>query len=100
MASRENVYQKHVIDVLNERFPGCLVLKNDPTYIQGIPDLTVLYHNRWAFLEVKRSKTASHRPNQRFYVEFASKMSYGNFIFPENEERVLNELELALGSSG
>lgn len=100
MASRENVYQKHVIDVLNARFPGCLVLKNDPTYIQGIPDLTILYRDHWAFLEVKRSKTASHRPNQQFYVEFASKMSYGNFIFPENEERVLNELELALGSSG
>jgi hypothetical protein len=47
---RENRYQAFLIDRLNDMFPGCVVLKNDTDYLQGIPDLLILYEDRWAML--------------------------------------------------
>ena len=91
--SRENNFQSDLIDEIEERFPGCIVLKNDPNYIQGIPDLLILYKNKWAALEAKRSENARHRPNQDYYVDLMNKMSFASFIFPENKEEVLNDLE-------
>ena len=95
---RENSFQAKLIKEIKTRFPGCLVLKNDPNYISGIPDLTVLYNDHWAFLETKRSDTASLRPLQNHYVEQGNRMSFARFIFPENKEEVLNELQLAFQS--
>ena len=79
-------------------FPGCVILKNDPTYIQGVPDLIVLYENKWAMLEVKKDSSASHQPNQDYYVDKLGKMSFAAFIFPENVEEVLNDLQQAFRS--
>lgn len=79
-------------------FPGAMVLKNDPNYIQGIPDLTVLYCDKWATLEVKRSENASHQPNQDYYVGLMNQMSFSGFIYPENKEVVLDELQRAFRS--
>lgn len=79
-------------------FPGCIVMKNDPNYIQGIPDLIVLWNDRWAALEVKRSSKASHRPNQEYYVEMMDNMSFSRFIFPQNKEEVLDELQRSFRS--
>ena len=76
-------------------FPGCIVTKNDPNYIQGFPDLTVFYKNKWAILEVKRSSTANIQPNQRHYVEQMDEMSFARFICPENKEEVLHDLQQA-----
>lgn len=90
---RENQFQKKLISEVKERFEGCVVLKNDSGYIQGIPDLLILHGNKWAGLEVKKSASAGHRPNQDFYVERMNEMSFSRFIFPENKEEVLNELE-------
>ena len=39
----ENKFQANLIKELKARFPDCIVMKNDPTYIQGIPDLLVLH---------------------------------------------------------
>lgn len=69
-----------------------MVLKNDPTYLQGVPDLTVFCGNKWAALEVKKSANASHRPNQNYYVDKMNRMSYATFVYPENEKEVLAEL--------
>lgn len=90
---KERDFQREVKHALEERFPGCIILKNDPTYVQGIPDLTILYKNRWAMLEVKQSEKAAHRPNQDHFVQKANEMSYASFIFPENFEEVLNEVQ-------
>ena len=90
---RESGFQARLIRTLKERFPGCVVLKNDANYIQGIPDLTVFYNDRWAMLECKRSENENHQPNQDYYVERMDDMSFARFIFPENMEEVLNELE-------
>ena len=61
---RENAFQAHLIKRLKNEFPGCIVLKNDANYIQGIPDLIVLHNGAWAALEVKRSVDAPYQPNQ------------------------------------
>ena len=93
MGKLERIFQSELIKELRELFPGCIILKNDPTYIQGIPDLLILFEDKWAALEVKKSITASHRPNQEFYVNKMGRMSYANFIYPENKEVILNELQ-------
>lgn len=88
----ENKFQSKLIKELKKEFPGCMVLKNDPTYIQGVPDLLVLYKNKWASLEVKRSATAKHQPNQDYYVDKMNEMSHSAFIYPENKDEVLDDL--------
>lgn len=88
----ENKFQSKLIKELKKIFPGCIVMKNDSSYIQGIPDLLVLYKNKWASLEVKKSANASKRPNQQYYVDMMNKMSFARFISPENKEEVLDEL--------
>ena len=93
MAIKENAFQAALIKDLKALFPGCVVLKNDPNYIQGFPDLTILYKDRWAVLECKKSLSASKRPNQAYYVDMLEEMSYASFICPENREEVLNELQ-------
>ena len=93
---RESKFQKELIDELEEKYPGCVILKNDPLYKQGFPDITILYDEHWAVLECKRSENEPHRPNQDFYVDKLNKMSYSAFIFPENKEQVLYELEQTL----
>ena len=98
MRKQEGRFQDSLIKDLQVRFPGCFILKNDPNYIQGIPDLLILYKDRWAMLECKESRRAKHRPNQDYYVEAFGEMSYASFIFPENKEEVLDELQQALGA--
>ena len=98
MAKLERNFQSSLIKELKDRFPGCIVMKNDADYIQGIPDLTILYNDKWAMLECKRSNSASKRPNQEYYVTKADDMSFARFISPENREAVLDELQQALGA--
>lgn len=88
----ENKFQSKLIKELKGEFPGCMVLKNDSSYIQGVPDLLVLYRDRWAGLEVKKSAKAKHQPNQDYYVNKMNEMSYSSFIYPENKEEILNDL--------
>lgn len=92
---RESEFQRDVIREIKQRFPGCIVLKNDPGYIQGIPDLLVLHNDRWAALECKKEKGAHLQPNQEFYLMRMKQMSYAALIFPENRKEILNELEQA-----
>ena len=88
----ENKFQSNLIKELKLIFPGCIVIKNDSSYIQGIPDLLVLYKNKWASLECKKNASASKRPNQEYYVGLMDEMSFSRFIWPENKDEILNEL--------
>ena len=90
---KESKFQHDLIEEIKERFPGCIVAKMDSGYIQGIPDLLVLYKHHWALLEVKREKNAAHRPNQDYYVEKCDRMSFSAFIYPENKEEILYGME-------
>jgi hypothetical protein len=94
----ESKFQSNLIKKIKTMFEDCIVLKNDANYIQGFPDILILYKDKWATLENKRSSTASHRPNQSFYVDLTNKMSFSRFIYPENEKEVLDELQQAFGS--
>lgn len=94
----EGKFKKELKDDLRNLFPGCLITQLDPNDIQGIPDLLILWNDRWATLECKKSKNARHQPNQDYYVDKMNDMSYSSFIFPENKEVVLNELQQALGA--
>jgi len=96
----ESAYQAQLIKRIELRFPGCWIIKNDTGYQQGIPDLTVFWGPFWAMLEVKASEDAEVQPNQPYFVEKASGMSFGAFIFPENEREVLDALQLAFESAG
>jgi hypothetical protein len=89
----ESKYQADLIIRIRKRFPGSVILKNDSSYMQGVPDLTVLLEIMWAVLEVKTSANAPEQPNQRYYVERMHEMSFGRFIYPSNEEEVLDELQ-------
>lgn len=87
----ESGFQDRLIDKLKDTFPGCMVFKMDQ--IQGIPDLLVLYKNKWASLECKKLAGAKKQPNQEYYVGQMNKMSFSRFICPENKEEVLYELQ-------
>lgn len=91
----ESKFQSELIKDLKRLFKDCIVTKLDSRYIQGIPDLLVLYKNKWATLECKRTANASHRPNQDYYVTKMNNMSFSRFIYPENKEEVLHDLEQA-----
>ena len=90
---KESNFQAELKKELKKMFPGCIVTKLDSSDIQGIPDLLVLYKNKWATLENKRSKNSPKRPNQEYYVEKMNDMSFSRFIYPENKDEVLNELK-------
>lgn len=94
MASERN-YQNRLIKKLKKTYPDAIIMKADANYIQGIPDILVLNNDKWASLEVKRSKAATHRPNQDEWVERMNNMSFSRFIYPENEQEVLHDLEQA-----
>lgn len=90
----ENRFKTKLVNELKDMFPGCMVLHMDPNEIQGIPDILVLYKDRWAALEGKKNAYASHRPNQEYYVDLMDRMSFASFIFPENKDEVLDALYL------
>ena len=94
MSKLESKFQKELIDEVKERYPGCVALKNDSSYIQGFPDLTILYKDRWAALEVKKERGANKQPNQEYYVDKLNKMSFSRFVFPENKDEVLEDLDV------
>lgn len=96
----ERSFQSQLIRELKRRFSGCIVTKLDSSHIQGIPDLLILWGKHWATLEVKRKATAHRQPNQEHYVNLMNDMSFSRFVYPENKEEVLNELEQAFGIGG
>lgn len=93
MAKLESKFQKEFIDEVKRIFPGCVVLKNDSSYIQGFPDWTILYKDKWAVLEAKREKCSKHQPNQDYYVNKLNQMGYSDFVYPENKDAVIFKLK-------
>ena len=94
----ESKFQTNLIKKIKKRFDGCIVLKNDSSYIQGIPDLLILWQERWAALECKKSKDASRRPNQEYYISVMNEMSFAAFVYPENEEDILDAIQRSFTS--
>ena len=93
----ERDFQASLIRELKDIFKGCIVMKLDSSYMQGVPDLLILYKDKWATLECKQSATAKRRPNQTYYVNKMDEMSFSRFICPENKEEVIHDLQQAFG---
>jgi len=91
----ERVFQARLIRELEAEFPGAVVLKTDPSYIQGFPDLLFLQDSFWAALEAKRARNSARRPNQEYWVQRLNLMSYSRFVYPSNLDDVLEELSVA-----
>ena len=96
----ERKFQGALIKEIKERFPGSIVLKTDPNYIQGLPDLLILYKTHWAALECKRADHAHVQPNQEFYIDVMDRMSFASFITPEMKDEVLHAMERSFESQG
>lgn len=94
----ENEYKTKLANKIKKDLPGSIVCHLNPNEIQGIPDLLILYKNKWATLEGKKNANASHRPNQDYYVDKMNEMSFSRFVYPENEKEVLDELYKAFRS--
>ena len=62
MSRSENEFQKEVKEDLKIMFDGCMVLKTDPTDIQGIPDLLILYRGNGLPWNVR--KAAMHQSDR------------------------------------
>ena len=92
---READYQAKVIERLRDTFLGCVILKNDSSYLQGVPDLLVLFQDKWAMLEIKAKPSSRRQPNQEYYIDVMNQMSYAAFVYPENEEEVFFDLQYA-----
>ena len=87
-----NGFQSYVKKKLKKLYPEALILKTDPNDIQGLPDLLILYNDKWASLEAKGDATKYTQPNQLYYVSIMNEMSFSSFIFPENETEVFDNL--------
>lgn len=95
---RESVYEAKLVKKLQRMYPGCVILKNDSSYLQGVPDRLILHESFWAMLEVKESEKSSYRPNQEYYLRKFDEMSFAATIYPSNELEVLNALQRAFQS--
>lgn len=92
----ERDFQAQLIKDLREMFPGCTINKQDTRENQAIPDLLILWNDRWAMLECKRASTSALQANQDWYIEHFNEMSFAAFIYPENRQEVLDALQSAL----
>lgn len=92
-------YKAKLVRKLRRMFPGCEILHTDPNTQPGFLDLLIIYNDMWAALEVKGYATARRRPNQPYYVEKLNGMSFAAFIYPENEEEVLDGLQATFRSN-
>lgn len=95
---KESEFQHKLIVEIKERFPGAIVLKTDTSYIQGFPDLLILWNKHWSALECKRKEHAHVQPNQEHYIDVLDRMSFASFITPEMKDEVLNAMEQAFQS--
>lgn len=85
----ESQFKHRLIQKVYEIDPEIIVLKNDPNYIQAIPDLIFIKGRKCLVVETKKHKDASFRPNQKYYIE---KM-HGIAAYPENMKEVLDEVQ-------
>ncbi len=93
----ETKYQRELRGRLEAALPDCMIIRNDPKQLQGIPDLLVLYRSFWAALEVKDDASSPYQPNQEWYLAHMNDMSFASVIHPQNEEEVIHALQATFG---
>lgn len=93
----EGRFKEEFSNELSFLFPDIVMLKNDEQMLQGVPDMLLLFEDKWAMLEFKANENSAVQPNQRYYVGLFNTMSYSTFVFPENRDEVLEELSRHFG---
>ena len=94
MAGPEAKFQSNLKKSLKSKFDDCYIFKTNCNEMQGAPDLLVAWRGKCGYLECKRSATASHRPNQDYRVnKINEEGGFARFIYPENRDEVLKEME-------
>lgn len=90
---RESDFQSDLRRKIENEIPGSVVQKGNPNWIQGFPDLIILYKNHYACLECKASANEPFRPNQEYYIEQINNDAFCAVVYPENMKEVLDELK-------
>ena len=93
-APQEGNVQDAVKKRILKEFPGAHVCKTDPNLWgwQGVPDLLIIYKDKWAFLEMKRHKDAARQANQDYWVRTLDKQGCAAFCYPEVREQAFKKL--------
>lgn len=93
----ESAFKSKLRKELEQMFPGCVILKNDAEFQNGVPDMLILWRHKWAMLETKKKKPSpsDFEPNQEWWIEKFHGMSFAACIYPENKEEVISALQSA-----
>ncbi len=96
----EGKFNEELDKKLEERFPGCEILKLDPMVnYQGVPDKLVAYEGQVGFLETKSGFKAKKQPAQPYHVErLNDNVGFSAFINPDNCDEVLDALQSTFGA--
>ena len=88
----ESQFKRRVIQTIKDMLPEI-----DLDFIESdnrsMPDTYILGPGIWAALEFKASDKAPRRPNQEWHINRLNAKGYARFVYPENLEEVLDELE-------
>lgn len=95
----ESIFKRKLIKQIEHDYPGAIVLKIHANYMQGIPDNIILFEKKWAIFEAKADEDSSHRLNQDYYINILNNMSLASFVYPQNKEKFLYELQRTLRPS-
>lgn len=86
----ESKFEQDFCKKLRKVHPDILVTKM--TGKPGIPDRGIFFHDKFCFLEFKRSSSASKRPLQDWYINEFGKYTYTAFVSPENASEVFENV--------
>lgn len=92
--NNESTFQRKFVKWLEEHGAKTLRFVANGANKKGKPDVAVFYKGWWGWLEFKKSADAPARPGQKENVEWASKNSYGSFVYPEISDWVKTALLL------
>lgn len=90
----ESKFKKDTIRRISRKFSKLDLDFIDTSMYRSVPDTFIIAPYVWAALEFKRSEDAPQRPNQNHHIERLNRKGYASFVFPENVEEVLNDLEV------
>lgn len=90
---RESEFRTKFLHDFKKLSPDIIIEFANANRRNGIPDVIIFYKKKHARLETKKSKDASKRQLQEYYIEYFNKQGiYAAFLMPENKEEVFNEL--------
>ena len=90
----ESKFKKEAKQRIRERCPNVdLDFVNTKPFNRSMPDTFVVGPWSWAALEFKRAEGATQQANQDYHIKRLNRKGYATFVFPENLEEVLNDLE-------